>query len=70
MVRTWPTAWPTLTVMVPFELGAFELCALEPCAPASCAFAPFAFAPCTLAGEEKISLLPEPEGQPLTVLFS
>ena len=65
MVRTWPTAWPTLTVMVPFELRAFELCA-----PASCAFAPFAFAPCTLAGEEKISLLPEPEGQPLTVLFS
>ena len=50
MVRTWPTAWPTLTVMVPFELPAFELCAL--------------------AGEEKISLLPEPEGQPLTVLFS
>ena len=55
MVRTWPTAWPTLTVMVPFEL---------------CAFAPFAFALCTLDGEEKISLLPEPEGQPLTVLFS
>ena len=50
MVRTWPTAWPTLTVMVPFELPAF--------------------APCTLDGEEKISLLAEPEGQPLTVLFS
>lgn len=50
MVRTWPTAWPTLTVMVPFELPAFELCALD--------------------GEEKISLLAEPEGQPLTVLFS
>lgn len=50
MVRTWPTAWPTLTVMVPFELPASELC--------------------VLAGEEKISLLPEPEGQPLTVLLS
>ena len=65
MVRTWPTAWPTLTVMVPFELGAFALCA-----PASCAFVLCVFALCTLDGEEKISLLPEPEGQPLTVLFS